>query len=71
MLKRFLPNVLEYSRKDATVYVADNASTDDSLEILKQRFPEVRLVLLEKNLGTLPRDITRLWNRLRQNIMYC
>lgn len=51
MLKRFLPNVLEYSRKDATVYVADNASTDDSLEILKQRFPEVRLVLLEKNWG--------------------
>lgn len=70
MLKRFLPNVLEYSRKDATVYVADNASTDDSLEILKQRFPEVRLVLLEKN-WALPRDITRLWNRLRQNIMYC
>lgn len=70
MLKRFLPNVLEYSRKDATVYVADNASTDDSLEILKQRFPEVRLVLLEKT-GALPRDITRLWNRLRQNIMYC
>lgn len=70
MLKRFLPNVLEYSRKDATVYVADNASTDDSLEILKQRFPEVRLVLLEKT-GVLPRDITRLWNRLRQNIMYC
>ena len=51
MLKRFLPNVLEYSRKDATVYVADNASTDDSLEILKQCFPEVRLVLLEKNWG--------------------
>ena len=70
MLKRFLPNVLEYSRKDATVYVADNASTDDSLEILKQRFPEVRLVLLEKNWAC-RRDITRLWNRLRQNIMYC
>ena len=63
--------MLEYSRKDATVYVADNASTDDSLEILKQRFPEVRLVLLEKKPGALPRDITRLWNRLRQNIMYC
>lgn len=51
MLTRFLPNVLEYSRKDATVYVADNASTDNSVELLKQHFPEVRLVLLDKNWG--------------------
>ena len=51
MLMRFLPNVLEYSLKDAAVYVADNASTDNSVEILKQHFPEARLVLLDKNWG--------------------
>lgn len=51
MLTRFLPNVLDYSRKDATVYVADNASTDNSVELLKQHFPEVRLILLDKNWG--------------------
>ena len=51
MLTRFLPNVLDYSRGDAVVYVADNASTDNSLEVLKTHFPEVRLVVLDKNWG--------------------
>lgn len=51
MLTRFLPNVLDYSCGDAVVYVADNASTDNSLEVLKTHFPEVRLVVLDKNWG--------------------
>lgn len=51
MLTRFLPNVLDYSRNEAVVYVADNASTDNSLEVLKHHFPEVRLVVLDKNYG--------------------
>lgn len=51
MLKRFLPNVLEYSRQDATVYVADNASTDGSVDMLKTLFPKVRIVTLDKNWG--------------------
>lgn len=51
MLTRFLPNVLDYSRDEAVVYVADNGSTDNSLEVLKRHFPEVRLVLLDKNYG--------------------
>lgn len=51
MLSQYLPSVLQYSREEAVVYVADNASTDDSLEVLRQHFPEVRLILLEKNWG--------------------
>ncbi len=51
MLRQYLPSVLQYSRDEATVYVADNASTDDSLELLRQHFPEVQLILLEKNWG--------------------
>jgi hypothetical protein len=51
MLKEYLPSVLQYSRDEATVYVADNASTDDSLVMLRERFPEVRLIELEKNWG--------------------
>ena len=51
MLRRFLPNVLDFSLDEAVVYVADNASTDNSLEVLKTHFSEVRLVLLDKNWG--------------------
>ena len=51
MLRQYLPNVLQYSRDEAVVYVADNASTDDSVALLKEQFPEVRLILLDKNWG--------------------
>ena len=51
MLREYLPSVLQYSRDEATIYVADNASTDDSLTLLKAHFPEVRLIELEKNWG--------------------
>ncbi len=51
MLEKYLPSVLQYSRAEATVYVADNASTDQSLEMLKTHFPEIRQICLEKNWG--------------------
>ena len=51
MLIQYLPSVLQYSRDEATVYVADNVSTDNSLELLCTHFPEVKLVILEKNWG--------------------
>ena len=50
MMRHYLPTVLRYSQDEATVYVADNASTDDSLQLLRQ-FPECKLILLEKNWG--------------------
>lgn len=51
MLKRYLPTVMEYSRRAATVIVADNASTDGSLDFLKKSHPEVGIIELEKNWG--------------------
>ena len=51
MLEQYLPTVMNYSRDEATVYVADNASTDGSLELLRSRFPECKLIVLEKNWG--------------------
>ena len=51
MLWEYLPSVLRYSRDEATVYVADNASTDESLTMLREHFPEVRIIELEKNWG--------------------
>ena len=51
MLRQYLPSVLEHSRTQATVYVADNASTDDSIDLLRSEFPECRLILLDRNYG--------------------
>ena len=51
MLRQYLPSVLRYSRDEATVYVADNASTDDSLQLLREHFPEVKLILFDRNWG--------------------
>jgi len=51
MLRQYLPSVLNYSRDEATVYVADNASTDDSLAMLQEHFPQCQLLVLDKNWG--------------------
>lgn len=50
MLRRFLPSVVEFS-PEAEVVVADNASTDNSVEVVRNEFPAVRLVCLDKNHG--------------------
>ena len=51
MLLRFLPSVVEHSHPLGEVIVADNGSTDNSLEILQQEFPEVRTLVLDRNYG--------------------
>ena len=50
MLRTFLPGVVEYS-PEAEVVVADNASTDDSVEVVQRLFPTVKLIRLEQNWG--------------------
>jgi len=50
LLEKFLPSVLKYS-PEATVYVADNASTDDSISFIKAFFPSVKIVKNDTNLG--------------------
>ncbi|NQY06690.1 MAG: glycosyltransferase family 2 protein, partial [Flavobacteriaceae bacterium] len=50
LLESFLPSVTSFS-KEATVYVADNASTDDSLPFVKENYPEVKLVINKENGG--------------------
>jgi len=51
MLERFLPSVVANTRGDAEVIVADNGSTDDSIEFLKEHYPTLRLILMDKNYG--------------------
>ena len=51
MMRRYLPAVMKYSGGDATVYVADNASTDGSLDMLSAEFPECKVIKFDKNWG--------------------
>src|SRR5689334_6101610 len=50
LLPQFLPSVIQHSSQ-AEIIVADNASTDQSVSILKKQFPSVRIIQLEKNFG--------------------
>ncbi|TYA57325.1 glycosyltransferase family 2 protein [Formosa maritima] len=50
LLKQFLPSVIKYSQ-DATIYVADNASTDDSVAFIKKSFPMVKIIQNQENGG--------------------
>ncbi|HXD93463.1 MAG TPA: glycosyltransferase family 2 protein [Bacteroidia bacterium] len=50
LLQKFLPAVIQYSSQ-ATIYVADNASADDSIRFLKTEFPTIKLIELKENYG--------------------
>ena len=50
LLEQFLPSVVEFS-DEATIYVADNASTDDSIEVIKSQFPSVKIIQNTGNFG--------------------
>lgn len=50
MLRRFLPSVIEYS-PEASIYVADNGSSDESCDIVRNEFPAVKLLVLGHNYG--------------------
>lgn len=52
MLRRFLPSVLSCSQAEGVaIYVADNASTDDSCRVVQEEFPQVKLIVLDRNYG--------------------
>ncbi|MBI1193436.1 MAG: glycosyltransferase [Bacteroidetes bacterium] len=50
-LEQFLPSVCSGSGALATIWVADNASTDDSVDFVTENFPQVRLLRIPRNLG--------------------
>lgn len=52
MLRTFLPSVVLYSNApEVEVCVADNGSSDQSLDMLRKEFPTVRLIELDSNYG--------------------
>jgi len=51
-LEQFLPGLIASCEGlDAGVVVADNASIDASVEFMKSKFPEIPLIVLDKNYG--------------------
>lgn len=49
-LKKFLPTLIKYSN-GTTIFLADNASEDNSLDFIKDKFPQIKIILHENNLG--------------------
>ena len=49
-LETYLPSVVKHSG-DAIIYLADNASTDDSVAYTKENFPSVKFIINETNSG--------------------
>jgi GT2 family glycosyltransferase len=50
LLQKFLPGVIQHSSQ-TTIYISDNASTDDSISFLKTEFSAVKLIELKENFG--------------------
>ena len=50
MLRTYLPSVIAHT-KGAEIIVADNGSTDNSLEVLAKEFPAVKTIVLDTNYG--------------------
>jgi len=50
LLEQFLPSVVQHSH-GAEIWVADNASTDGSVAIVRAQFPEIKIVENPSNMG--------------------
>ena len=50
-LEQFLPSVVEHTPQQVRIVVADNGSTDDSVEFVAQHYPRIEIVALDKNYG--------------------
>ncbi len=52
LLRHYLPTVCQYTSSDlADIYVADNGSTDNSLDVLKKEFPDIHVIAMPDNTG--------------------
>lgn len=50
-LEQFLPSVVASTYSNLEIVVADNASTDNSVEFIQSNFSSVKIISLEKNFG--------------------
>lgn len=50
LLEQFLPSIIMYSN-EAVLYVVDNASTDNSIDIIRSQFPSIKIIQNTGNFG--------------------
>lgn len=50
LLEQFLPSINLFS-DEATIYVADNASNDDSISFIKKNYPNIKIIQNNGNFG--------------------
>lgn len=50
-LEQFLPSVVEHTPSAVRVVVADNGSTDDSVDFVAKHYPTIQIVRLDRNYG--------------------
>lgn len=50
-LENYLTNILDCTSNAAEIIIIDNASTDDSLQFLKEKHPNIKTIVLDKNYG--------------------
>jgi hypothetical protein len=51
LLEQFLPSIINFSSQEAEIYVADNASSDDSINFIKQNYASVKIIQNNTNGG--------------------
>ena len=52
LFNTFLPSVIQNSQEEnVEIFVADNGSTDNSIEFLTENFPTVKIINLKENFG--------------------
>jgi hypothetical protein len=66
-LDKFLPFLTKYSQ-EATIFMADNASDDNSVEFIKSNFPEVKIIRNDIN-GGYAKGYNDAFKKLMQSIL--
>ncbi len=50
LLQKFLPSIIQFS-PSAKIFLADNHSSDDSVELVREEFPSIEIISIPENRG--------------------
>lgn len=51
LLEQFLPSVWKHTHREAEIVIADNGSNDDSINFIKENYPQIRIIAMDMNYG--------------------